>query len=227
MVIGTTILGGCYRLIGNLLLYPDERDANVIERLRRRVEGAPDEILHLIDAFMADPASASIDEYVQTIELSPPCPPYLGVYLFDEPTTCRDVGYSGRNAYMLDLTGIYRHFGFEPLGNELPDYVPLVVDFLWISLEHRDRDSIGLRRTFVESYVKPAIGPALERLERYGSPYALLVQALGILITADIEAMSDVVPWEPPAPAGHRRRAPLPVLETRPHTEDLREEMKL
>ena len=56
-----------------------------------------------------------------------------------------------------ELSGLYRHFGFELTGGELPDYLPAVVDFLWLSLEHRDRDTIGLRRRLLQHYVLPGL----------------------------------------------------------------------
>ncbi len=204
----TAVLAAGYRLIAELLLHPDDRDGATIASLALELEGAAGDS---IGEFLADAASGSRDEYVQTLELSPPCPLYLGAYLFDEPTSCRGAGTSGRNAYMLELSGLYRHFGFELTGGELPDYLPAVVDFLWISLEHQDRDTIGLRRRFLQHYVLPGLDPLREALQKYHSPYALLVSALVKTVEQDLQQMDDAPAWRPPAdPSG--RIASLHVL---------------
>ena len=163
----TADLTASYQLISELLLNPDERDPERVESLRHGLEGARGEVHSWITKFLATAGSTSRDEYVQTLELSPPCPLYLGSYLFDEPTTCNGVGTSGRNVYMLELAGIYSHFGFDITARELPDYLPAIVDFLWISLANQDRDGIGLRRRFVEQYVFPGLQPLKAALPNY------------------------------------------------------------
>ena len=204
----TDVLANGYRLIAQLLLHPDDRDGATIASLALELEGAAGDS---IGEFLADATCGSRDEYVQTLELSPPCPLYLGAYLFDEPTSCRGAGTSGRNAYMLELSGVYRHFGFELTGGELPDYLPAVVDFLWLSLEHRDRDTIGLRRRFLQHYVMPGLDPLQEALEKYRSPYVLLVSALAKTVEQDLQQMDSAPAWRPPAdPTGSITS--LPVL---------------
>ncbi len=51
----------------------------------------------------------------------------------------------------MELANIYRHFGVELAGGEMADFVPVIVEFLGVSLEPSDRDRIGLRRYFVET----------------------------------------------------------------------------
>ena len=194
-------LSAGYRLIAQLLLHPDDRDGVTVASPGLDLDPA---VGDSIEEFLADAACGSRDEYVQTLELAPPCPLYLGAYLFDEPTSCRGAGTSGRNAYMLELSGLYRHFGFELTGGELPDYLPAVVDFLWISLEHRDRDTIGLRRRLLQHYVLPSLGPMREALEKYHSPYMLLVKALEETVEQDLQQMDDAPAWKPPADASGR-----------------------
>jgi nitrate reductase delta subunit len=134
---------------------------------------------------------------VRTIELSPPCPLYLGAHLFDEPTTCRNVGSSPRNGYMVELAAIYRHFGLELGARELPDYVPVVVDFLAASVELDDRDGIGLRRRLLERLVRPALAPLRDGLEKLESPYALLIAALERILELDLARLGDRPAWSP------------------------------
>jgi nitrate reductase delta subunit len=113
---------------------------------------------------------------------------------------------------MIELTGLYRHFGFDLTGRELPDYLPVMVDFLGISLRPGSRDGIGLRRRFLERYVGPGLGPLREALAKYESPYGLLVSALAGCVEQDLERMGDAPAWEPPADRSGRV-ASLPVLD--------------
>ena len=205
-------LAASYQLIGELLLNPSERDPVSVKTLHRVVEDENKDVDRWITKFLATAGSTSRDEYVQTLELSPPCPLYLGAHLFDEPTTCNGVGTSGRNSYMLELAGIYGHFGFDITGRELPDYLPAMVDFLWISLENQDRDGIGLRRRFVEHYVFPGLKPLKASLEKYNSPYALLVSALQSAVDQDLSRMTDDAPAWKPAEEESGTRVSLPVL---------------
>lgn len=207
------VLSASYRLIAELFLHPALRDGARVERLLARVAAAPAEVRQPLDAFLASDAGCSEDEYVRTLELSPPVPLYLGAYLFDEPNSCRGAGMSGRNGYMLELASVYRHFGFDVDGGELPDFVPLMIEFLAISLEHEARDRIGLRRRFVEHHVSPGLPPFADALRKYESVYAKLVEALGATVSADVAAMGDLRAWTPPdAP---RRGRGLPLIDTK------------
>ncbi|MEZ4585425.1 MAG: molecular chaperone TorD family protein [Gemmatimonadales bacterium] len=205
-----------YRLIAELLLHPDDRDHNRVERLLGAASDGPGPLHKALQQFQNDPLSGSADEYVQTVELSPPCPLYLGAYLFDEPTTCRGVGTSGRNAYMLELTGLYRHFGFQLAGRELPDYLPVVAEFLALSLGRTPRQAPALRRRLLEVHIQPAIAPLREKLTSYQSPCAFLLEAFASLVSGDLDQLAGIQPWQPPgAPTtrrGSRQPRRLPVL---------------
>jgi len=130
----------------------------------------------------------SAEEYVATLELTPVVPLYLGAHLYGEPKSCRGAGMSGRNGYMLELANIYRHFGIELEGGEMADFVPVVVEFLGISLDRGDADEIGLRRYFVEQLLVKGFEMLLAALRQYESPYAHLLDALNAALTEDIEA---------------------------------------
>ncbi len=197
-MINLLLLSSCYRLIAELFLYPEERDSARIKNELKRVRQCPASIHDPIDRFLSEPASCSADEYIKTLELSPPCSLYLGSYLFDEPKSCRGAGLSGRNAYMIELANIYKHFGYELKGGELPDFLPVVVDFLWISLEQRERDRIGLRRHFLERYVLRGVEPLSAALKKYKSPYAWLIESLEAGLREDASVMADQPMWEPP-----------------------------
>ena len=188
-----------YRLISELFLYPEERDTNRIRAEMARLVKAPTELRAPLEAFLAAPAAMSTEEYVSTLELAPLAPLYLGAYLYEEPQTCRGAGTSGRNGYMLELANIYRHFGVELAGGEMADFVPVIVDFLAISLERRDKDRIGLRRYFVEKLLINGIESLLSALRKCESPYANLVMALRTALAEDIAQMAGSPKWRPSA----------------------------
>lgn len=195
-----------YKLIGELFLPPEARRDP--EALLAAAAQTPEHVGVELASFIVDEGAWCSEHYIQTLELSPPCPLYLGAYLFDEPRTCNGVGRSGRNAYMIELRNIYRHFGLELAEAELPDYVPAVVDFLWLSLERAARDRIGLRRLLLERYVHPALAPFEAALARHDSGYASVAGVLRELVVDDCMDMSSQPRWTP-APAG---RSELSVL---------------
>lgn len=204
-------LKASYQLIAELLLSPDDWDSVKIDSLRRVVgESLPAISDHVVD-FLNSPQSGSRDEYVQTLELSPPCPLYLGSHLFDEPSTCAGIGTSARNAYMLELTGLYLHYGLDLNGCELPDYLPVMVDFMSISLDNPTRESKQLRRWFLETHVLPGLDPLSKSLDKYGSPCVLLISALRAAVNEDLERIGDIPAWRPPDKAADGGIS-LPVL---------------
>ncbi len=203
-----TQLASAYRLIAELFVYPEERDVTLIEAEMIRLGNAPEALREPIQALLDAPGSASPEEYVATLELAPPVPLYLGSYLYSEPESCRGAGMSGRNGYMLELSNIYRHFGVELAGAEMSDFLPVIVDFLGLSLERSEADQIGLRRYFVESLLLNAIESLFSALRKYESPYAHLLEALRVALADDIAHMAGGPKWQPAAEAD---RSPVPV----------------
>ncbi len=192
-------LAHAYRLISELFLHPESRDAALIETEKAWLENAPTALRLPLRAFLAEPAAESVDEYVATLELAPRVPRYLGSHLFEEPQSCRGAGMSGRNGYMLELTNIYRHFGVEFRGNEMSDFVTVVVEFLGISLGRGAADRIGLRRYLVETLLVDAFETLGAALRNYESPYAYLTEALRAALAEDMAQMADGPKWHPPA----------------------------
>jgi nitrate reductase assembly molybdenum cofactor insertion protein NarJ len=180
-------LAAGYRLIADCFVYPEDVDREalatrgreeVVPSLEAEGEGAA--ARHL-EAFLAVYEDVSVDEYVSTLELDPTCPLYVGHYAFEEPDTCRDVADADRNQYMVELNGIYEHFGFE-LGQELPDYLPAMVEFLWLTIDERD-DPVRGEYAAMLSAVVPGMR---ERFESAETPYHHLVAAAAALIERDL-----------------------------------------
>ncbi len=85
---------------------------------------------------------------------------------------------------MIELTGIYKHFGQMPNGQELPDYLPLMVDFLSLTVESKDDP---VRQKLIDEYLLPYLPPMRTRLGELKTPYLHLLDALEKVINIDLE----------------------------------------
>ncbi len=88
---------------------------------------------------------------------------------------------------MIELTGIYRHFGQMPNGKELPDYLPLMVDFLSLTTESKGDP---VRDKLIEEYLLPFLPPMRSRLEGLETPYVYLLDALEKVINIELKTQS-------------------------------------
>lgn len=202
-----------YAAVGELLLPPAQRDRTalqaVIEQHAKRLPAIALKLRPLLD----DPAAWSESEYVSTLELSPPCPLYLGAYLFGEPSSCRGAGFSERNGYMMELKRIYEHFGLLLDDQELPDFLPVLAEFLALSVDAtRQRDAWGLRRRLLEQLMLPALKPLVEQLQQYKSVYAAVIEALEAAIRIELQSLANIPAWKPPVMQRTRGRVSLPVV---------------
>ncbi len=200
-----------WRLLAELLLSPAERDAGRMKTLREAIDDKYAGIVYGIDLFMGDPDCQSESEYLQTLELSPPVPLYLGSHLFDEPSTCNGIGSGARNPYLLELSGIYQHFGLDLGGCEMPDFLPVMLEFLAISLEQREKDTIGLRRRFIERCFLPGIEGMEKAMVKYESPYLVLLPSIQATAVEDLSRMGDTPAWQPEGEMESTVR--LPIIE--------------
>ncbi len=189
-------LAAIYRVVSELLLNPAFRDEERIAQNLARVTNSP--VRELLERFLASPRAFDVDEYTQTLELAPPCPLYLGAYIYEEPSSCRGAGASGRNQFMIELSALYEHFGFTLGDQELPDFVPVAIEFLAVSLEHPERDGIGLRKRLVDKYVHAGLAPLRKALQKYESVYDHLIEALEIAVNEDLERLADDPVWLAP-----------------------------
>lgn len=180
-------VASAYRLIADCFVYPEEVDrpayvddatSHVIPEIATHVD---EEAAAFLTAFLDDFEDITPQEYVQTLELSPACPLYLGHYEFEDPKTCREIADADRNQYMVELAGIYGHFGYE-LDTELPDYIPAMVEFLWLTSSERDDP---LREDFL-SKLHSMLPGMIERFEGTGTPYQWPLKALERVIEYDM-----------------------------------------
>ncbi len=184
----------CYQLLAELLLYPEERNKELIQQLGPLVEAAPDPVRKPLLELLANPAIHDCGAYLEELEMTRNRPLYLGFYLFDEPESCSSAGTCGRNGYMIELSGIYRHYGLELDGRELPDFLPLALDFLALSADRREGDEGAVRTQLIERYLQPAVIAMHERFSEHGGPWLLAVDALAALLRAELDEVGAVAP---------------------------------
>ena len=146
----------------------------------KKLEGSDKEGASLLSRFLQ--ASISDEEYVELFELAPRCSLYLGSHVFDEPQTCDKAAVSNRNMYMIELQGIYGHIGLKPNGKELPDYLPLMVEFLSLTAGSED----PIREKLIKEYILPYLPPIRSRLEELKTPYIYLLGALERVLKLDL-----------------------------------------
>lgn len=166
-----------YRLLALLLDYPSDE---VLDGLRTEVEGAGGAlalIAHLdddgqffeaerhqlatfIEGLLALEDDAAQTRYVQTFDMAAEHSLHLTHHLFGEEKT--------RGPALIDLAEFYRSYGFEPDAKELPDYLPLMLEFA-STLERAEQ------RVFLGDVLK-VLTVLATNLEKSNSPYAPLIR---------------------------------------------------
>lgn len=178
------LLRDVYAAMAELWLSPRDGD---IQGAKESAEGAmaglgclDQEAAALLARFLEHPLSE--ETYVELFELDPRCPLYLGSHVFEEPQTCAQAAVSDRNGYMIELLGLYRHFGLTPNGKEMPDYLPLVAELLALTAGSKD----PLRENLIKEYILPFLPPIRSRLEELKTPYLDLLDALERVLRLDL-----------------------------------------
>jgi nitrate reductase delta subunit len=166
------------KALGALLLYPDEAIIEALDELQQVFEKetllSPEQtaaVVHCISEMRLKGLLDLQEEYVQLFDNSPKHALYLFQHLYgDSPD---------RGQAMADLIDMYRDHGYQPVANELPDYLPLYCEFAAQFPEPEARTLLG--RTL------PVLELIAQRLEQKDSTYAAVLSALGSLATADEE----------------------------------------
>ncbi len=183
------ILKDVYALMAELLCSPYDADEDSWE-IKKDAGGVIEmlasidqESAALLSRFLQENA-ISEEDYIDLFELEPKCPLYLGSHTYDEPKTCANAGVSDRNGYMIELIGIYKHFGRMPNGKELPDYLPLMLDFLSMTVESKDDP---VRGKYIKEYILPFLPPMHARLEGLKTPYLNLLEAFEKVLKIELK----------------------------------------
>jgi nitrate reductase molybdenum cofactor assembly chaperone NarJ/NarW len=156
-----------YKLLSLLLAYPDDAIVDAREDIASAAKALPagrgrDAIRRFLDHFLATSALELRQEYVETFDLQKRSSLYLTFFTHGDTRK--------RGQELLRLKRLYRAAGFVlEEGVELPDYLPLVLEFAaldpehgaWVLREHR----YGLELLHMH-------------LREIRSPYADLIEAV-------------------------------------------------
>lgn len=156
-----------YKVLSVLLEYPNaEMRADVFGLREHAVaSGKLDaERVAELDKFLAYLGSIELTElqaeYVQTFDLTPEHSLHLTHHIFGEEKS--------RGPALIDLTELYRSHGLAVDGNELPDYLPLILEFV-----HSIPEDEGTR--FLADTGK-VLRVLAGNLEKAGSPWLSLLK---------------------------------------------------
>jgi nitrate reductase delta subunit len=164
-----------YQILSALMSYPQPELIEALPEIEQALsadESQLDALLPLLNYLKQEKIITLQENYVATFDRTPSHSLHLFEHIHGES---RDRGQA-----MVDLIEEYRSHGFEPEANELPDFIPLFLEFLsLLDVEQAEKllgDAI---------HVIAAIGVRLQRKE---SPYA---NAFLLLTT-----LTDVIPQE-------------------------------
>ncbi len=157
------------RALGALLSYPRTEVREALPEIADTVRGsalipAPDRagVLGLIELLGSADALWSEERYVELFDRGRATSLHLFEHVHGD---ARD-----RGAAMIELKTIYERAGFRLTANELPDYLPVVLEYLSC------RELAEVRDMICDcAHILRAVG---ERLMQRGSPYAAVFQAL-------------------------------------------------
>lgn len=162
-----------YRILSALLSYPEQDMIDALPEIQEALSDWPearDVMSPLFELLGENTLIATQENYVATFDRNPAHSLHLFEHVHGES---RDRGQA-----MVDLIEEYRSQGLEPAEAELPDHVPLFLEFLSLVPEHEANRLLG-----EAIHVMAAIGARLARNE---SPYATVFIVL--------RGMTDVVP---------------------------------
>lgn len=150
-------------LICSLLLrYPDEELLDVLREVEiDRLPGSVREHIRRFLEFALSNPTLLQEIYVSTFDMSPENALYVTYHLYGNDIS--------RGFALLQLKQIYRSAGFDPVTNELPDYLPMLLEFISLS---NNREAVPL----ISKYI-PYLERSAKRLEETKNPYAPVLRA--------------------------------------------------
>jgi nitrate reductase delta subunit len=156
-----------YKLLSLLLQYPDPRLAASRPAIPAAVAELPasagKDAIERFAAYWAETAPSTLAQtYVETFDLQKRCSLYLTFYLYGDTRK--------RGMALLRLKHMYRAAGLVPEGPELPDYLPVMLEFAAFAPP-------GYGETVLREY-RAALALIQMALREKGSPYLHLLDAL-------------------------------------------------
>jgi nitrate reductase delta subunit len=156
-----------FRLFSALLSYPDATLIDSLEDFRRECASfsecnSTSKLNHFFETLETVPLMAIQESYTSAFDFSADTSLYLTYHEHGE--TCE------RGAALSKLRQLYKTEGYEQLNSELPDYLPIVLEFLSVCSD--ETASIVLRKHISH------ISILTERLKHIGHPYDCVMESL-------------------------------------------------
>lgn len=155
-----------YRLLSVLLSYPQQDLLDALPDIDERLaadEAAARNLTPLLAYLRSQPLITLQENYVDTFDRNPAHALHLFEHVHGESRA--------RGQALVDLLQTYRVHGLAPIPNELPDHIPLFLEFLG------SIDAAAAQALLEDAL--PVLAAIGERLARQGSPYAGVFAALG------------------------------------------------
>src|SRR5512135_658163 len=153
-----------YKLASVLLQYPTAALFDGLGQLEEAIKGTPRSSRGPFGIFLEwlsrTPPDTVARHYVETFDLRRRCALYLTYYRYGDTRK--------RGMAMLAFKAAYRAEGLEACDSELPDYLPLVLDFA--ALHPRGQKLLRAHRADLELL--------LRALRNAPSPYADIIEAI-------------------------------------------------
>lgn len=170
-----------FKVLSALLSYPNEdlqTASGEISGILRSEELLDAQLLQRLELLLAELAMLDLFElqerYVEQFDRTR----RLSLHLFEHVHgEGRDRGQA-----MVDLAALYEKGGMDLVGNELPDYLPLFLEYL-------STRPVAEARTLLAD-IAHIIANLQERLEKRGSAYASVFASLGALAGSGVAAIS-------------------------------------
>jgi len=169
-----------YALLSRITAYPEKK-----ERLHAGSEAISRHLqeqslpctLAPFAAFIAPLNLAAIQEdYVATFDFSPTVALYLGHHLHGDNRK--------KALYLIRIREEFRRYAFTPSGNELPDHLPLLLEFLAYLAQHEGAE---VRRAFIAECVVPGMERLIAGFDRRkSSPWQPVLEASRLICLTDV-----------------------------------------
>lgn len=156
-----------YQLLSALLQYPDDDLLAARPRIAAAVAALPASparrsLERFLTVFTADDPVAAQQRYVDTFDLQKRSSLYLTYFRYGDTRR--------RGLSLLRLKRLYRAAGLVLEGSELPDYLPVMLEFAAMAPEGAGRGLLGEHRADLELLRL--------HLQERGNPYAHLLEAI-------------------------------------------------
>lgn len=158
-----------YKVLSALLEYPNEELKAALPEIGAVLVGDDsigDQERAVLQKFLQWLDESDLTEvqagYVQTFDLTPEHSLHLTHHLFGDDR--------GRGPALIDLTEYYKEFGLQADEHELPDYLPMILEFA-STLEETEA------QVFLNETVK-VLTQLAANLEKAASPYAPLIRMI-------------------------------------------------